>query len=259
MIKSDECMGGSTPACTECKEIAVLDYRRQEYYCPKCGLVIGRNDFSERFSLPRTTTEKDEISRCRSRLRQKQKLRYVFQQKTPQTIRLTEEIAKKLNLPKYTVERAKLLAKMAIKAGLQGRKIAGACVLAACRQDGIARTINEIREKSGIEKKMVLTGLKQLQKRLGIRTTPLPAENYLLLFANRLGFYGEGLERAIALVRKAEKKINAAPTTLAATAIYMCSDFEIEKICRVSGVSFPSVRRLASFLDSAGLSSESCL
>ena len=249
----------TTPTCPNCKITSILDYRHQEYYCPKCGLVLGQNDPLPKFTkpLPSKITEKTN-TKLATRYYIKQKLRARLTEKTPSTVIMTEDIARKLSLPDYTVEHAKKLAKKALDNKLHGARIAAACVLAACRTYTIPRAIKEIEEKSGVEEKKILTALKNLQKKLKIRTEPIKADEWVHVFAAKLNLRGEVIKKALETAKKLEETCNARPTTIAAAAIYKHSKIRLKTLCEISGVSHPSILKCASLLSNSEHENESC-
>jgi len=229
----------------ECGETAVLDVRRAEYYCPKCGIVIERKEPEHYLprrrerELPKRNVTKGVIPEPRLKIKRK---------KMPKTIEIAESIARALQLPKNTSETAKHLAKKAVKNGMHGRRVAAACVLAACRMHGVLRTTKEFEREGDVTSKELLDSLKTLQKKLNLRVRRFDSEDYVRVFAARLNFYGPPLENAIKMARIAEEKINAKPTSAAAAAVYLSGDFSMKDVCSFFEVSPPSVRRIASAL-----------
>jgi transcription initiation factor TFIIIB Brf1 subunit/transcription initiation factor TFIIB len=248
-----------TPVCPDCKVTGILDYRHQELYCPKCGLVLGQNYPIPKFTkpLPSKTTEKTN-TRIITTYNIKQKLRARLAEKTPSTVIITEDIARKLSLPDYAIEHAKKLAKKAIDTKLHGARIAAACVLATCRTYTIPRAVKEIEEKSGVEEKKILTALKNLQKKLKIRTEPIKAEEWVHVYATKLNLRGEVIKKALETARKLEETCNARPATIAAAAIYKHSKIRLKTLCEISGVSHPSILKCASLLSNPEHENESC-
>jgi transcription initiation factor TFIIIB Brf1 subunit/transcription initiation factor TFIIB len=249
----------SALVCPDCKVTGILDYQHQEFYCPKCGLVLGQNCPLSKFTkpLPGKITEKTN-TRIAIKYNIKQKLRARLAEKTPSTVIITEDIARKLSLPDYTVEHAKELAKKALDSKLHGARIAAACVLAACRTYTIPRAVKEIEEKSGVEEKKILTALKNLQKKLKIRTEPIKAEEWVHVYAAKLNLRGEVIKKALETARKLEETCNARPATIAAAAIYKHSKIRLKTLCEISGVSHPSILKCASLLGNPEHENESC-
>uniref|UniRef100_A0A7C2NM76 Transcription factor TFIIB cyclin-like domain-containing protein n=1 Tax=Archaeoglobus fulgidus TaxID=2234 RepID=A0A7C2NM76_ARCFL len=175
----------------ECGETAVLDVRRAEYYCPKCGIVIERKEPEHYLprrrerELPKRNVTKGVIPEPRLKIKRK---------KMPKTIEIAESIARALQLPKNTSETAKHLAKKAVKNGMHGRRVAAACVLAACRMHGVLRTTKEFEREGDVTSKELLYSLKTLQKKLNLRVRRFDSEDYVRVFAARLNFYGPPLE-----------------------------------------------------------------
>jgi hypothetical protein len=75
------------PVCSDCRVTGILDYQHQEYYCPKCGLVLGQNDPLPKFTkpLPGKITEKTN-TKLTTKYNLKQKLRARLAEKTPTTV-----------------------------------------------------------------------------------------------------------------------------------------------------------------------------
>jgi transcription initiation factor TFIIB len=140
------------------------------------------------------------------------------------------KIANNLNLPKNILETASLIYRRAVKERLiRGRSIQGvtaASVYLACRQCGLARTLEEIAQASGINKKEVGRSYRFLIKELDLNIQPLKPSQYITKFSNQLTMQGKVEEIAHKILTTAkEQKLTSGrgPTGIAAAASYVAS------------------------------------
>jgi len=140
------------------------------------------------------------------------------------------KIANSLNLPKNILETASVIYRKAVKEHLiRGRSIQGvtaAAIYVACRQCGLARTLEEIAQASSINKKEVGRSYRFLIKELDYFIPPLKPSQYITKFSNQLTMQGKVEEIAHKILLTArELKLTSGrgPTGIAAAASYIAS------------------------------------
>jgi len=140
------------------------------------------------------------------------------------------KIANNLNLPKNILETASVIYRKAVKERLiRGRSIQGvtaAAIYVACRQCGLARTLDEIAQASTVNKKEVGRSYRFLIKELNYFIPPLKPGQYITKFSNQLTMQGKVEEIAHKILGAAkEMKLTSGrgPTGIAAAASYIAS------------------------------------
>ena len=140
------------------------------------------------------------------------------------------KIANNLNLPKNILETASVIYRKAVKERLiRGRSIQGvtaAAIYVACRQCGLARTLDEISQASAVNKKEVGRSYRFLIKELNYFIPPLKPSQYITKFSNQLTMQGKVEEIAHKILSSAkEMKLTSGrgPTGIAAAASYIAS------------------------------------
>ncbi len=146
------------------------------------------------------------------------------------------KIASNLNLPKNILETASVIYRRAVKEHLiRGRSIQGvtsAAIYVACRQCGLARTLEEIAQASGISKKEVGRSYRFLIKELDYFIPPLKPSQYITKFSSQLTMQGKVEEIAYKILTTArELKLTSGrgPTGIAAAASYIASVLTSER------------------------------
>jgi transcription initiation factor TFIIB len=146
------------------------------------------------------------------------------------------KIANNLNLPKNILETASVIYRKAVKERLiRGRSIQGvtaATIYVACRQCGVARTLDEIARASTVNKKEVGRCYRFLLKQLNYYIPPVKTSQYLTKFSNQLTMEGtaEEIAHKILFVAK-ELKLTSGrgPAGIAAAASYIASTLTGER------------------------------
>jgi len=140
------------------------------------------------------------------------------------------KIANSLNLPKNILETASVIYRKAVKEHLiRGRSIQGvtsAAIYVACRQCGLARTLEEIAQASNINKKEVGRSYRFLIKELNYFIPPLKPSQYITKFSNQLTMQGKVEEIAhkiLSTARDLKLTSGRGPTGIAAAASYIAS------------------------------------
>jgi len=139
-------------------------------------------------------------------------------------------IADALNLPKNMLETASVIYRKAIKKHLtRGRSIQEMVVAAiylACRQCGLVRTVEELSQASGINKKKVACNYRILVKKLNYSVPPVKPGKYIMRLSNQLELPGKVEEVAHKILKAAEKlrlTSGRSPKGVAAAASYIAS------------------------------------
>ncbi len=140
------------------------------------------------------------------------------------------KITNALNLPKNILETASVIYRKAVKERLiRGRSIQGvtaAAIYVACRQCGLARTLEEVAQASSISKKEVGRSYRFLVKELDYFIPPLRPSQYITKFSNQLTMQGKVEEIAhkiLGTARKLRLTSGRGPTGIAAAASYIAS------------------------------------
>jgi transcription initiation factor TFIIB len=140
------------------------------------------------------------------------------------------KIANNLNLPKNILETASVIYRKAVKERLiRGRSIQGvtaAAIYVACRQCGVARTLDEIAQASTVNKKEVGRSYRFLIKELDYFIPPLRPSQYITKFSNQLTMQGKVEEIAhkiLATAKELKLTSGRGPTGIAAAASYIAS------------------------------------
>jgi transcription initiation factor TFIIB len=140
------------------------------------------------------------------------------------------KIANNLSLPKNILETASVIYRKAVKEHLiRGRSIQGvtaAAIYLSCRQCKLARTLDEIAEASGIDKKEVGRSYRFLVRELGYFIPPVKPSQYVSKFSNQLTMQGKAEEIAhkiLAMARDLRLTSGRGPTGIAAAASYIAS------------------------------------
>ena len=123
-------------------------------------------------------------------------------------------------------------------------------VYAVIRMYDIPKTLNEVSEVTGIEKKRLAKNFKYVSRKLNIRTLPIDPLNYIYRFASELNLEATTQTKAIDIIQKARKEqivSGRSPKGLAAGALYIASKIHQEKktqaeIAKVADVTEVTVR-----------------
>ena len=159
-----------------------------------------------------------------------------------------------LKLPKQVEEEAARIYRLAVQKGLvRGRSmesvVAGA-LYAACRRHEVPRTLDEMGEASGIEKKEIGRTYRFITRELGISIRPSNPSDYIPRFASALKLSPETQSKSVEILEKArdiELTSGRGPTGIAAAALYVSSLIHGEKrtqreVADVAGVTEVTIR-----------------
>ena len=159
-----------------------------------------------------------------------------------------------LKLPKSVEEEAARIYTLAVQRGLvRGRSmesvVAGA-LYAACRRHEVPRTLDEMSEASGIEKKEIGRTYRFVTRELAINILPSNPADYIPRFASELNLTAKTQSRAVEILehaRRWELTSGRGPTGIAAAALYVSSLIHGEKrtqreVADVAGVTEVTIR-----------------
>ena len=275
--------------CPECGSTNLkIDKEKGEVVCNSCGLVIEEKmvDFTQewrefedketsrrRVGQALTYTKYDkglgtsigqtgELFNLEGKERDKffrlRKWQYRVSTAIERNLKLAlaelKRVSSLLNLPKSVDEEASRIYHLAVQRGLvRGRSmesvVAGA-LYAACRRNEVPRTLDEISEASGIDKKEVGRTYRFITRELGIRIMPSDPVDYLPRFVSALKLSAETQSKAVEILKKAQKAeltSGRGPTGLAAAALYIAALLNNEKrtqreVADVAGVTEVTIR-----------------
>jgi len=141
-----------------------------------------------------------------------------------------DRMASQLALPKNVRETASLIYRKAVEEKLiRGRSIEGvaaASLYAACRENKIPRTLDEIAEVARVSKKEIGRCYRFIARELLFHLKPTSPIDYVPRFVSELGLSGEVQTKAIEILKEAQEKgvtSGRGPTGVAAAAVYIAS------------------------------------
>ena len=283
-------MGIYIKKCPECGGInLILNKSKGEVICRDCGLVIEEKmvDFGQewrefdheqadkmrRTGAPLTFTkfdrgmgtdigQKSDIYRLESKGRNKffrlRKWQYRVSTAIERNLKLAlaelRRVASFLKLPKSVEEEAARIYTMAVQRGLvRGRSmesvVAGA-LYAACRRHEVPRTLDELSEASGIDKKEIGRTYRFVTRELGVRILPSNPIDYIPRFASSLKLTPDTQSKAVDILEKAQNSeltSGRGPTGIAAASLYVAALINNEKktqrdVADVAGVTEVTIR-----------------
>lgn len=171
-----------------------------------------------------------------------------------------------LNLPKSVHERIARYYEESVDKGLvRGRSIESviaALVYAVARQFHTPRTLDEIAEASGLEKRDIGRTYRYVARQLGIRILPADPKDYIPRFCSMLNLSDKVQAKAVEVVKKAKDldiTSGKGPTGVAAAAIYIACVLVGEKrtqreVASVVSVTEVTIRnRYSEILEELGL------
>ncbi|MBN1645549.1 hypothetical protein JW868_00750, partial [Candidatus Woesearchaeota archaeon] len=136
-----------------------------------------------------------------------------------------KRVSSYLKLPSSVEEESSRIYTLAVQKGLvRGRSmesvVAGA-LYAACRRHDVPRTLDELSEASGIEKKEIGRTYRFITRELGIKILPSDPSDYIARFASALKLNAETQSKSVEIIEKAqgvELTSGRGPTGIAAAA-----------------------------------------
>ncbi len=276
--------------CPECQGINLFWNRdKGEITCRDCGLVIEDKmvDFTQdwrefdsdsadkkrRSGAPMTYTQYDQglgtevgqkadlfrlDNKDRNKFFRLRKWQYRISTAIERNLKLAlaelKRVSSYLKLPKSVEEESARIYTMAVQRGLvRGRSmesvVAGA-LYAACRRNDVPRTLDELADASGIEKKEIGRTYRFVTRELGITILPSDPADYIARFASALNLSAETQSHSVEILHKAQKSeltSGRGPTGIAAAALYVASLIHGEKrtqreVADVAGVTEVTIR-----------------
>ena len=165
-----------------------------------------------------------------------------------------KRVASYLKLPQSVEEESARIYTLAVQRGLvRGRSmesvVAGA-LYAACRRHEVPRTLDELSEASGIDKKEIGRTYRFITRELGIRILPSNPVDYIPRFASALKLNAETQSKAVDILEQAENSeltSGRGPTGIAAASLYVAALINNEKktqkkVANISGVTEVTIR-----------------
>jgi len=275
--------------CPECNSTNILaDNDRGELVCKNCGLVIEERmiDFGQewrefendqekrrRTGAPMTYTRYDRglgtdigqrgdifqlDGKGMNKFLRLRKWQYRISTAIERNLKLAlaelKRVASYLKLPKAVEEEAAKIYTLAVQRGLvRGRSmesVVSGALYAACRRHEIPRTLDELSEASGIEKKEVGRTYRFITRELEIRILPSNPVDYIPRFASALKLSAETQSKAVEILEMAEKAdltSGRGPTGIAAASLYVAALTNDEKrtqreVADVAGVTEVTIR-----------------
>ena len=163
-------------------------------------------------------------------------------------------VASFLKLPKSVEEESARIYTLAVQRGLvRGRSmesvVAGA-LYAACRRHEVPRTLDELSEASGIDKKEIGRTYRFVTRELGIRILPSNPVDYIPRFSSALRLSPNTQSKAVEILEKAQNSeltSGRGPTGIAAASLYVAALINNEKktqreVADVAGVTEVTIR-----------------
>lgn len=177
-----------------------------------------------------------------------------------------KRVSSYLKLPKSVEEEAARIYTLAVQRGLvRGRSmesvVAGA-LYAACRRHEVPRTLDELSEASGIEKKEVGRTYRFITRELAITILPSNSIDYIPRFSSSLRLTPKTQSKAVEIIEQAqgaELTSGRGPTGIAAAGLYVAALINGEKrtqreVADVAGVTEVTIRnRYKELLDKLDL------
>jgi transcription initiation factor TFIIB len=174
-----------------------------------------------------------------------------------------------LGLPKRVHEDVAKKYEQAVDRGLvRGRSmesVIAALLYASCRELLTPRTLEEIAEASGVERREIGRTYRYIARELKIRILPAPSQDYVPRFASMLGLTDKVQAQAIRFLKKAKKNevtSGKGPTGVAAAALYIAAVLNGEKrtqreIADAIGVTEVTIRnRFKELVENLGIEEE---
>jgi transcription initiation factor TFIIB len=180
-----------------------------------------------------------------------------------------QRIVSFLNLPRSIHERIARYYEEAVNKGLvRGRSIESviaSLTYAVSREFGSPRTLDEISEASGVEKREIGRTYRYISRELNIRILPADPMTFVPRFCSMLGLSDRVQAKAIEILRKAKKHditSGKGPTGVAAAAIYVACVLIGEKrtqreVADIVGVTEVTIRnRYKELIEKLGIEEE---
>ena len=165
-----------------------------------------------------------------------------------------DRMSSALGLPDRLREVSAVIYRRALDEDLiRGRSIEGvasASIYAACRQEGIPRSLEEISSAARVDKKEIGRTYRYVQKEIGLKLEPVDPKEYVPRFCSKLDLDDEVERKAEEIIEETARDgllSGKSPTGFAAAAIYaasiLCNDKKTQKdISEVADVTEVTIR-----------------
>jgi len=165
-----------------------------------------------------------------------------------------KRVSSYLKLPRSVEEEAAMIYRRAVEKGLvRGRSmesVVAGSLYASCRRHEVPRTLDELSEASGIDKKEVGRTYRFITRELGMRILPSNPIDYLPRFVSALKLSAETQSKAVEILtdaKNAELTSGRGPTGIAAASLYVAALMNNEKrtqreVADVAGVTEVTIR-----------------
>ncbi len=172
----------------------------------------------------------------------------------PDVVRVLNRLASALDLPKTVREEAAFLCRKVLDHHLlRGRStetVVACAVYAACRIDGVPRTLEELEAVTGIPRKTLGRVYRTIRRKIGVVVPAPQPEEYVRRFCSVLGLTNAVEAEALRLLRAFDGTTDAqalSPAGTTAAAVYLaarsCGEPRAqEAVARVSGISEVTLR-----------------
>ncbi len=283
-------MQGYVKKCPECEGINLFwNKEKGEIICKDCGLVVEDKmvDFDQewrefdsdqgekrrRTGAPMTYTQYDqglgtEVGRKadlyglggkdRNKFFRLRKWQYRISTAIERNLKLAlaelKRVSSYLKLPRSVEEESARIYTLAVQKGLvRGRSmesvVAGA-LYAACRRHDVPRTLDELSEASGIDKKEIGRTYRFVTRELDITILPSNPADYIARFSSALKLSPSTQSKSIEILEQAQSSeltSGRGPTGIAAAALYVSALIHGEKrtqreVADVAGVTEVTIR-----------------
>lgn len=139
-----------------------------------------------------------------------------------------DRISSNMELPRRVRETTAALYRNAVEQRLiRGRSVeavTAAALYAACRQCGAPRTLEEVAESSGVDRKDIGKTFRFLSRELKLKLMPLQPQDYLSRFCRKLDLHEDTERNALDILRRTKEEgltSGRGPTGIAAAIIYI--------------------------------------
>ena len=165
-----------------------------------------------------------------------------------------KRVSSYLKLPRSVEEESARIYTLAVQRGLvRGRSmesVVAGSLYAACRRHEVPRTLDELSEASGIEKKEIGRTYRFVTRELGITVLPSNPADYIARFSSALNLTAETQSKAVEILELAQKHeltSGRGPTGIAAASLYVSALIHGEKrtqreVADVAGVTEVTIR-----------------
>jgi len=166
----------------------------------------------------------------------------------------------KLGIPDNVVENAAYIYRKTVNAKLtRGRTMASlvsASLYAACRENNIPRTLDDIADAGNIERRILSRDLRTIIKKLGLNLNQYDTTSFISKISNNMNLKEQIKRDAFEILKRCEKELITAgkhPVAQAAASLYISCIINGEKISQKkfsieSGVSDVTIRNRAALI-----------